>query len=147
MKPIILETHIHAPVSRVFGLATDIPNVPSVIPGITRVELLSEPGHTGLGTRWRETRKVMGKEATVVIEITSLEVDKHCVMTCFMQKTRYDTRFDFAAHEAGTQVKMTTTAEAPGFFSKLFAAMMGGMMKKGLEDDLQALKRAAEKQS
>jgi hypothetical protein len=55
------EKRVRAGADRVFDVFADVTKIEERIPGITSVELLSE-GPVGSGFRWRETRKMLGKD-------------------------------------------------------------------------------------
>ena len=63
MSVLTVETHVAAPQERVFNVYTQLDRLAGRIPTITAVEVLTD-GPFGEGTRWRETRVVMKKEAT-----------------------------------------------------------------------------------
>jgi len=52
-----------------YGGMAHIDNFRKAVPGITSVEFLSET-RSGVGTRFRETRVMNGREATVELEVT-----------------------------------------------------------------------------
>ena len=63
---------VAAPAARVFERATDIRSWQDTIDAIDRIEMLAE-GPAGVGTRFRETRTMMGKEAREEMEVTAFE--------------------------------------------------------------------------
>ena len=60
---------IAAPIDWVFETIADIENLKRAIPHIIDIEFLSQT-RTGIGTRFRETRLMKGKEATTELEVT-----------------------------------------------------------------------------
>ncbi len=64
---VTIHRHIAAAPDRVFATITDIPNTPTVISAIASVALLTD-GPVGPGTRWRETRRLLGHAATETLE-------------------------------------------------------------------------------
>ena len=64
MRDVEVRRHVAAPVERVWALATDLEGSPRVVRGIEAVEVLT-PGPFGVGTRWRETRRMFGRSAAV----------------------------------------------------------------------------------
>ena len=72
MQKIGIARHVDAPVQRVWDLATDLERAPTTLSGVTRVEVLTD-GPFAVGTRWRETRTMFGREASEVLEVTAVE--------------------------------------------------------------------------
>jgi uncharacterized protein YndB with AHSA1/START domain len=145
MSPIILSQTIAAPVDRVFALAADIPNVPTFIPHILRVEMLAKPTPTQVGTRWRETRKMMGKEAAVELEFAEFVPPSRSMITCSVANCRYDTCFEFTpTSSGGTSLTMTARIFPRGPIAWLLATLTKSAMRSGMRQDMLCLKQAAE---
>ena len=62
---------INALIDLVFKTVSDINNFSKSVPDIVKVEFLSDV-KLGVGTRFRETRLMKGKEATTELEVTEL---------------------------------------------------------------------------
>lgn len=60
---------IHAPLGKVFELANNIDRAEEWLPGGVRIEKLTA-GPTRVGSRYRETRKVLGRLDTEIYEVT-----------------------------------------------------------------------------
>ncbi len=69
MSRMTIKRTIHAPVDLVFRTVSDINNFSKAIPHIVSAEILSDT-KSGVGTRFRETRLMNGKEATTELEVT-----------------------------------------------------------------------------
>src|SRR5262245_35522617 len=54
----------------VWDAITDIENAPKIIRGIEKIEVVEKPANGLVGLRWRETRMLFGKPATVEKRIT-----------------------------------------------------------------------------
>jgi hypothetical protein len=137
---------IEAPVSTVFNLATDLDNMAGRIKAITRIEKLT-PGPVGVGTRFKETRKMFGKEATETMEFTEFEPNRRYVLEAHSCGCHYRTEFRFDADGSGTLVSFDFTATPQTLMAKLMSPMfffMKGMMKKCVMGDLADLKSVAE---
>src|SRR5690348_15322284 len=59
---------IPRPIDEVFAFATDLDNASKFLPGVTKVEMLTDTGMR-TGAKFRETRLMNGKERSAVIEI------------------------------------------------------------------------------
>ena len=64
---------VAAPAERVWGIIIDLAGSPSVISAIDEVEVLAGPDPLGVGTRWRETRTMMGKSAAEEMWVTAVD--------------------------------------------------------------------------
>ena len=148
MSTLTLNRHISAPPERVFTLTTDVEAFPKVVPGIKKTELLT-PGPVGRGTRFRETREMFGKEATETMEFVEFSPPTGYTIGCTSCGVEYRTSFDLrAAPAGGTDLVMTMDCRPVTLFAKVVSPVMGlmmkGTMRKLLEADLDAVKRAAE---
>jgi len=56
---------IHAPKPAVWAAITDIEHAAETISGIEKIEIVEKPANGLVGLRWRETRMLFGKPATV----------------------------------------------------------------------------------
>ena len=67
-----LQVHvdIDAPKNAVWHAISDIENAATNIDGIQKIEVLERPAAGLVGLKWKETRKMFGKEATETMWIT-----------------------------------------------------------------------------
>jgi len=147
MSTLIVSTHVAAPIERVFEVFTDIPKAAERIPGITKIEMLSE-GPFRIGTRWRETRVIMKKEATEEMWVTGCDPPRSYAVEAESRGTHYDTLFEFTPDGDGTKVTWTFKGTPLTFGAKLMSGVFGllfkGMMRKFLLADLEALRDVCE---
>lgn len=143
MRSIELSQDVNAPAERVFAILTDVEHAPVHQPKITKV-VKRTPGPVGVGTEWDETRKMMGKEATVRLKFSEFSPGESCTVTCTSAGVRYDTRFDIRPRDAGCTIVMTMNITPAGFLGSIMAALTKGAMTKALADDLASVKAAAE---
>ena len=146
MTEITVRKHIAAPVGHVFEKATDFARAPESIKGIEKIEMLTD-GPVGVGTRFRETRVLFGKEATEEMEITEFEPPRRYVLGCENHGCRYRTEFRFVPNGSGTDLEMTFGAEPLTTTAKVMSFMMRPLMKttmKHCSKDLEDLKTAVE---
>src|SRR5262249_42210999 len=119
------------------------------IPSIKRIEMLTN-GPVGVGTRFKETRNMFGKEATETMEVTAFDPPRSYALGCNSCGCIYDSRLDFIPSAGGTKVTMSFNVKAVSFFAKLMSPLsrlFSGMMRKCFEGDLEAVKKAAESTS
>jgi hypothetical protein len=146
MPTVTLAKHLNAAPEAVFALATDLANAPGRVKAITKLELLT-PGPIGVGTRFRETRVMFGKEATEEMTISAFDPPHGYEVTAHSCGTDYHTIFRFLPESGGTRVEFEFHARAVSFFAKLLTPLMflmKGVMRKCVEQDLEDIKKAAE---
>ena len=150
MASITVSTHVSAPLQDVFEVYTDIGKAAERIPAITKLEMLSE-GPFGNGTRWRETRVIMKKEATEEMWVTGFTPSQSYTVEAQSHGTLYETLFQFEPEGDGTNVTWTFNGTPQTLGAKLMAPIFGlfftGMMKKCMRDDLEALRDVCEGQA
>ncbi|MFC1759235.1 SRPBCC family protein [Planctomycetota bacterium] len=137
---------IDAPVEKVFAVFTDFAKVDQRVDGIKKLELLTS-GPIGEGTQFRETRVMMGKEATEEMEITDFQPNESYRVEAESCGVHYTTDYQFLPNEESTNVSMAFDGEPVTFAAKLLSPamlLMAKTLKKCLEDDLACLKRVAE---
>lgn len=146
MAPVTVSNDVAAPIEEVFRLFTDIEHGPAHVSGIKRIEVLT-PGPFHLGTRWRETREVMGRLDSAEMEITAFERHRMYTITHHKAGVRIDTTFWFETSGAGTKVSVEFDLDAGGMPPGLLAPIgwaIGGTVERVLSHDLADLKRSVE---
>ena len=141
-----METHVEAPAEDIFAMMTDMGGVVQHISGIDSIEVLTE-GPMGVGTRFRETRTMMGKPATEEMEVVAFEPGRSYTLGCSSFGSRFQTVISFTPEGTGTRVAMEMSWKPVTLAAKLMSpvgAMMKGMMRKCMEQDLADIKKAAE---
>lgn len=149
MKPIRVERPVAAPPERVWAIVTDLERSPTVIGGIDRVERLDGGAGFGVGTRWRETRTIFGKEATEVMEIAAMEPGRSYVATAASRGMRYRTEVGVeGAGPGASRLWMTMSGEAEGAAARVMAVLLAplfrGATRRLLAKDLDDIAAAAE---
>jgi hypothetical protein len=139
-----------APLETVFDVATDLDRAAERIRGIESVEILT-PGPMGRGTRWRETRKMMGHQSTETLEVVAFDPPRSYSVGCDTCGCCMRSTFQFEPKGDATVVKLDVGMEARTLFAKLMSPlgnlMFGKTMRKCLDNDLEDIKRAAESQT
>ncbi|HVK71263.1 MAG TPA: SRPBCC family protein [Polyangium sp.] len=144
------EHRIDAPPERVFEAMTHPEGFGDWMQGFVRAERLT-PGAFGVGTEFRETRKMFGKEATEHFEVTTCVPGKRLGLRVdgtkgSTGKGEYRFDYDFEPAGTGTIVRTNAVIDMPGgLFTKIMSKLMGGFFKKGCDKDLDALKTYMER--
>lgn len=138
---VTVERRIAAPASRVWEALTDIEGAPRVINGIERVEMLTEAPF-GTGTRWRETRRIFGKEATEEMWVTASEPPKRYVVESDSRGVHYTSEFTLTPEEGdATTVRLSFASETDkkslsGTMGKFLGGIGSKAVAKSLSKDL-----------
>jgi len=144
MATVAVSNEIAAPLEGVFRTFTDIEHGPDHVSGIKKLEMMT-PGPVRVGTRWLETREVMGRLDTAEMEITAFERDRMYTITHHKAGLRIDTTFWFES--SGDRTKVTVVFELdsagfpPGFLAPL-GWVIAGKVESVLNHDLADLERS-----
>ena len=136
---------------RVFAALNDHTLIRQWMPGLVRFEPLT-PEVSGVGSQWRETRKMFGHEATEVFEVTAQEPPRRLSLMCDGRKGssgKGEYRFDYRLEPigSGTRLSIDTAVDMPGgWFTRLMGKLLTGMFKKMCMKDMMALKAFVERQ-
>ena len=145
---ITLSRHIDAPIDEVFTALTHFAGAAEVIGGIEKVEMLTD-GPVAVGTRFRETRIMFGREATEEMEVVSFDRPRSYALRAESHGSRYLSTFELEERDGGTGVRMDFEAVPLTVVAKVMAFLLKGMMKKVMAQcgkDLDDVKRALETQ-
>ncbi|MEU9996049.1 SRPBCC family protein [Streptomyces sp. NPDC048370] len=151
-KSVVVERRVEAPPGPVWEVLTDLREMPRILNGVERVEVLTEGGF-GVGTRWRETRRMMGKEATEEMTVTEAEPPDRYVTVADSHGMHYVS--EIALRPAGTgatTVRMTfsaTPAEGNrmGFLAKLLSGLGAKAVSRALAKDLDDVAASVERRN
>jgi hypothetical protein len=137
---------VQAPVAEVFAAFTDVDRFAERVAGIVRVEKLT-PGPVGVGTQFKETRKMFGRESTETMTFAAFEPDARYELTALSCGTECRTEFRFTPEGDGTRVDVTFSLRALTLYGKLFkplAYLMSGMCRRLLARDMGQLRDSIE---
>lgn len=135
---------IGAPVARVFDTVAHIENFKQAIPHIIEAEFLSEQ-KSGVGTRFRETRDMNGKKATVELEVTEYVENEHVRIVSDTHGTVWDSVFRVKEDEGGRcELTFVMEARPHKFLAKIMTPLAKGMIAKAIEKDMDAVKAYCE---
>ena len=143
MKQVTTDRVINAPLERVFETISTTEGFSNAVPHIVSVEILSEQ-RRGLGTRFRETRVMRGREATTELEVTEYVENKHVRYVSDAGGTIWDTVFSVEPEGDATRMRMTMDARPHTFFARIMTPLVMGMVAKAVEGDMDAIKAYCE---
>ena len=135
----------------IWAAITNIENASKIISGILNIEILEKPANGLVGLKWRETRMLFGKPATVEKWITDAAEND------FYKTRAEDVGFVFlttkSISESSGGMTLTESHESKpqGFVATLMSIPMAlffkGVIRKALLQDLNDIKSAVEKGS
>lgn len=126
----------------VFDFITASENAPKVAPNIKSMVKLTE-GTVGVGTRYRETRLMNGKEAQAELEIVDFEPGQRYAMKNATDGIETIYRYTFKQENDGTRIDLVCKLNASGV-KKLMLPLVTSILKKEDGDHLQRLKKVME---
>ena len=144
-----LTQHINASPEKVWAVLSDIPGSAGTLSGINAIQMLSE-GPYGEGTRWKETRTMMGRQETVEMWVSQADPPRSTTVKALQSGADYTTRFNLAERDGGTDLTLTFGAEVlkPTLVSKVAMALFGkigmSITRKALSKDLAEIAAKAE---
>ena len=146
---VVVERRVAASPGRVWEAITDLRDMPRVLSGVERVEVLTEGGF-GVGTRWRETRRMLGKQATEEMTVTECEPPDRYVTVADSHGMHYVSELTLKGDgEGATTLRMAFSASpapgrTPGFVARLLARFGAKAVAKALAKDLSEIANAVE---
>ncbi|MER6998674.1 SRPBCC family protein [Streptomyces sp. NPDC000410] len=147
-RSVVVERRIAAPAGPIWEALTDLKGTERVLRGVQRIEVLTNGGFD-VGTRWRETRRMLGREATEELYVTASEPPERFVVEADNQGVHYVSEFVLLpAGPETTTVRMTFSAVPPGGVTGVLAKLFGGIgtraVVKAIEKDLADVAAAVE---
>ncbi len=138
---------INATKAEVFNAFSDLKNLANNVEAIKSIELLT-PGDVGIGSKFKETRVMFGKESSETMEITQFSPSEYFKEEAQSNGMHYVTEWRFIDEGDKTTVSIdfsgTATTLTARLLDVLFSFMTGGM-KKAFLADMDDLKKMLEK--
>ena len=135
---------IAAPVDVVFRTVAHVEQFSQAVPHILRVEFLSEV-KSGVGARFRETRRVMGSEASTELEVKEYVENERVRMVSEAGGALWDTVFTVAPDGEGTALEMVMDAQPRSASARMTLPFIIGVVRKAVEQDMNAVKSFCER--
>lgn len=126
----------------VFDFITASENAPKVTSSVVSMVKLTE-GPVRVGTRYRETRLMNGKEHSTELEVAAYEPDQRYAMKNLTEGIETIYHYSFKPEKEGTRIELVCEVKATGL-KKLMVPVVASILKKEDGDHLQRLKQAME---
>jgi polyketide cyclase/dehydrase/lipid transport protein len=133
----------------IWAAITNIENASEIISGIENIEIVEKPANGLVGLKWRETRMLFGKPATVEKWITDAAENE-------FYKTRAEdggfvfiTTMSISESSGGVTLASSHDSKPQGIVAKLKSTPMflfKGVIKKAILQDLSDIKSAVERE-
>lgn len=135
----------------VWAVVTDIPRAPERLSSILAVEMLTEGGYA-VGTRWRETRRELGRTEVHEMHVVEVDPSRRTVVEARDGGTAFRTLIELEPVPGGTQTDVTLTFSAdltdPTRLQRLALTVMGPLgvrlTERALRTELTDIAAAAE---
>src|SRR5687767_3590322 len=126
----------------VFDFITASDNAPKIVSSVTSMVKLTE-GPVRVGTRYRETRLMHGKEQQAELEIVEFEPTGKYAMQNVTEGIEIVYRYNFQPERDGTRIDLVCELKAKGI-KKLMLPLVASILKKEDGDHLQKVKKVME---
>ena len=142
-----VERDVAAPAETVWAICTDLERTVDVISAITALDRTDGGSGFGVGTAWRETRVMFGREATESMVVTGIDEGRSYIVESTSRGVRYKSVMLVEPTADGCRLvwefgaePLTTSAKLMSVVGKLFE----GSTRKALMADLDDIAAAAE---
>ena len=130
---------------------SNIENASETISGIEKIEVIEKPANGLVGLRWRETRMLFGKPATVEKWITDAAENTFYKTRAESDGFVFLSTISISESSSGSvTLKSSHDSQPQGIVAKLLSIPMGllfkGAAKKALLQDLNDIKSAVERE-
>jgi uncharacterized protein YndB with AHSA1/START domain len=139
---------IDAPPQQVWSVATDIERMQAWMNNLVRIEVLTDGGFRP-GARWREVRKMYGKEAAEEFEVRTAEPPS--AFTLYVDGSKgaskrgeYLFEHRLVSENGGTRFEVDGEISGMGLMGKIIGPLMKGAFKKAMLKDLASMKEFIE---
>ena len=133
---------ISRPPQDVFDFITTPDNAPKVVASVKSTVMLTD-GPIHVGTRYRETRLMRGKEEHAELEVVAYEPNQKYAVKNLTEGIETVYRYEFQPEANGTRVELVCEVRASGA-RKLMIPLVVAVLKKEDGDHLQRLKNVLE---
>jgi carbon monoxide dehydrogenase subunit G len=144
-----LTQHVNASPEKVWAVISDIPGSAATLSGVESIQMVSA-GPYGEGTRWKETRSMMGRRETVEMWVSQADPPRSTTVKALQGGADYTSRFALAERDGGTDLTLTFGAEVlkPTVLSRIMMALFGrigmSVTRRALAKDLAEIAAKAE---
>jgi len=143
MTRIVAKKLISASRDVVFDSVSNFAEMPNTIPDIVGVEFLTKQ-HSGVGTRFRETRRMGKREMVTELEVTEMEAPERIRIVTDSHGTVWDTVFSLEERGADCELCIDMDARPHALLQRFLTPLMKPLFRRGIKKHLSFLKRHCE---
>ncbi|MDA8792758.1 SRPBCC family protein [Bacteriovoracaceae bacterium] len=132
---------------KVWDVVTDLEQAKDRIESIKEIEVLNKSDSGFVGTKWKETRDMFGKEAVETMWIIEAKEYEYYISEARNTGTLYHSTIRLEEESKGVRLHMSFTAKPESLFAKLLSPLMffmKGMIRKAFIKDLEDIKKYLE---
>ena len=133
--------HLNKPVEQVFAFLMDTSKLSTWQSNLIKSEALTE-GPLRTGSRFREVRRIQGKESEIEAEITALELNQR-LETRTVSKPQAKVSYFLHPEQGGTRLQYKFILETSGMM-RLMEPLIAKSIKEDTASDFESLKRILE---
>lgn len=149
MGSINLSIDIDADPETVFAVVSDVENAPDRIEWYEKVNLLTD-GPVGVGTKWRETRRMNNKQCVEEWEMMAFESPTYFSAYCDSQGYDVEWAMRVDPEGGGSRLTLDMTTKPRTFVGKMLTPvewLMARMMRSIVRKDLESTKAYIERRA
>lgn len=151
MSEIVVSKIVEASPDRVWEVLTNLDGAAETLTGVVSVQRMTD-GPYAVGTRWRETRKMFGRESTEEMWVAESDPWRRSLVRAESGGADYVTEFTLTPLDNAARTELVVRFGAqmtsPSTLQKLGMKVFGGLAekasRKALEQDLTDIAAAAE---
>jgi carbon monoxide dehydrogenase subunit G len=147
MTTIRVEREVATSPEKVWAVITDLDRSPEMIRAIKSVERVGEGSGLEVGTTWKETREMFGREATETMRVTAVDEGRSYTVESDSRGAHYTSVMAVEPARDGSRLSMSFGAEAASLGAKLMsvvARLFEGSTRKAIVQDLDDIAKAVE---
>jgi hypothetical protein len=127
-----------APIEFVFATISNPHSFSKVSDDVVGIEMLSD-NTSGVGTRFRESRRMGKREATTDLEITEWVENDRVRFVSDAGGAIWDTVYSVKAERGGTRMEVVMEARPHKLKAKIMVPLIKGMVRKFMAKDMDAV--------
>ena len=146
MARVTITRNIEAAADVVFQAVADPKQFAQAISGVTRLDFLS-PSASGVGTRFRQSRTLNGKEMTMDFEVTEYLPNQRVRIVNETHGTVWDSVFTVSPAASRTTLTMVMNTRSRPLIARLLMPVICLLIRKSVAKDIDAVKTYCERQT